>query len=292
MTDREKFEAFKQHAVSQNEAAHGAEIRAQYGDAAMDAANARILSLTPEEYDTWKQLEEEILSRLTAAVRAGASPDSEEGAAIAALHRQWLNFSGQTYTAAAHRSLAQCIRRTRVPALTMTGTPPAARSFCAVLSGTGFRTDPASPTQFLRTRTLPCSVSMSRSIFSKKPQILDKPGFLRNNSTQILKIQRRFPPMKYVVVLGDGMADEPIDQLGGKTPLAYADTPMMGRACTDGEVGLAKTIPDSMKAAVTPPTSRCSAMTRRSITPPALRSRRSALAYPCSQPTLRCAAIL
>ena len=107
MTDREKFEAFKQHAVSQNEAAHGAEIRAQYGDAAMDSANARILSLTPEEYDAWKQLEEEILSRLTAAVRAGAPPDSEEGAAIAALHRQWLNFSGQTYTAAAHRSLAQ-----------------------------------------------------------------------------------------------------------------------------------------------------------------------------------------
>ena len=107
MNDEQKFEAFKQHAVSQNEAAHGAEIRAQYGDAAMDSANARILSLTPEEYDAWKQLEEEILSRLTAAVRAGASPDSEEGAAIAALHRQWLNFSGQTYTAAAHRSLAQ-----------------------------------------------------------------------------------------------------------------------------------------------------------------------------------------
>ena len=53
--------------------------------------------------------------------------------------------------------------------------------------------------------------------------------------------------MKYVVVLGDGMADEPIDQLGGKTPLAYADTPMMDRLAQTGEVGLAKTIPDGMK---------------------------------------------
>lgn len=53
--------------------------------------------------------------------------------------------------------------------------------------------------------------------------------------------------MKYVVVLGDGMADEPIDQLGGKTPLAYASTPMMDRLAQAGEVGLAKTIPDGMK---------------------------------------------
>lgn len=53
--------------------------------------------------------------------------------------------------------------------------------------------------------------------------------------------------MKYVVVLGDGMADEPIDHLGGKTPLAYADTPMMDRLAQTGEVGLAKTIPDGMK---------------------------------------------
>ncbi len=33
--------------------------------------------------------------------------------------------------------------------------------------------------------------------------------------------------MKYIVVLGDGMADEPIEGLGGKTPLEYADTPTM-----------------------------------------------------------------
>ncbi len=33
--------------------------------------------------------------------------------------------------------------------------------------------------------------------------------------------------MKYVVVLGDGMADEPIESLGGRTPLEAAVTPAM-----------------------------------------------------------------
>ena len=33
--------------------------------------------------------------------------------------------------------------------------------------------------------------------------------------------------MKYIVVLGDGMSDEPIEALGGKTPLEYANTPAM-----------------------------------------------------------------
>ena len=53
--------------------------------------------------------------------------------------------------------------------------------------------------------------------------------------------------MKYVVVLGDGMADEPIAELDGKTPLAYAKTPMMDQLAATGEVGLAKTIPAGMK---------------------------------------------
>ena len=53
--------------------------------------------------------------------------------------------------------------------------------------------------------------------------------------------------MKYIVVLGDGMADEPIEALGGKTPLAYADTKMMDQLSKKGEVGMVHTIPDGMK---------------------------------------------
>lgn len=53
--------------------------------------------------------------------------------------------------------------------------------------------------------------------------------------------------MKYVIVLGDGMADEPIEQLGGKTPLAYAKTPNMDTLSKKSEIGLVHTIPDGMK---------------------------------------------
>ncbi len=49
------------------------------------------------------------------------------------------------------------------------------------------------------------------------------------------------------MILGDGMADEPIDSLGGKTPLEYASTPVMDELAGKGEIGLACTIPEGMK---------------------------------------------
>ncbi len=53
--------------------------------------------------------------------------------------------------------------------------------------------------------------------------------------------------MKYVVVLGDGMADEKIEQLGGKTCLEAAKTPTLDGLCKTAEVGLCKTVPDGLK---------------------------------------------
>ncbi len=53
--------------------------------------------------------------------------------------------------------------------------------------------------------------------------------------------------MKYVVVLGDGMADWPIESLGGKTPLDVANKPNIDALCKSAEIGLVKTVPSSMK---------------------------------------------
>jgi 2,3-bisphosphoglycerate-independent phosphoglycerate mutase len=52
---------------------------------------------------------------------------------------------------------------------------------------------------------------------------------------------------KYIILVGDGMADYPLEELGGKTPLEVAETPHMDRiaAC---RVGLARTIPSGMEA--------------------------------------------
>ena len=50
--------------------------------------------------------------------------------------------------------------------------------------------------------------------------------------------------MKSIIILGDGMADEPIPALGGKTPLQYADTPYMDKLAALGVTGRMKTVPD------------------------------------------------
>ncbi len=52
--------------------------------------------------------------------------------------------------------------------------------------------------------------------------------------------------MKYILIVGDGMADYPIDELGGKTPLQAANTPNMDKLAKEGIVGMAKTVPDGM----------------------------------------------
>ena len=53
--------------------------------------------------------------------------------------------------------------------------------------------------------------------------------------------------MKYIIVLGDGMADEPIEELGNRTPLAYAKTPVMDALSKKAEIGMVHTIPEGMK---------------------------------------------
>ena len=53
--------------------------------------------------------------------------------------------------------------------------------------------------------------------------------------------------MKYIVILGDGMADEPLEALGGRTPLECAATPAMDELASKGAMGTVKTVPDSMK---------------------------------------------
>lgn len=106
MQDESKFVAFKQQAVDWNERTHGAELRAAYGDAEMDAANAAVQRLTLEQYREWTDLGREIQRRLEAAVQAGLAPDGEEGREIAALHRRWLTVCGNAYDPRRHKGLA------------------------------------------------------------------------------------------------------------------------------------------------------------------------------------------
>lgn len=51
--------------------------------------------------------------------------------------------------------------------------------------------------------------------------------------------------MKHLCLIPDGMADEPQEDLGGKTPLEFAKTPCLDALATGGEVGLVETVPEA-----------------------------------------------
>ncbi len=50
--------------------------------------------------------------------------------------------------------------------------------------------------------------------------------------------------MKYIVIIGDGMADFPIEELGGKTPLMAAHKPFMNMMAREGFCGKVNTVPE------------------------------------------------
>ena len=53
--------------------------------------------------------------------------------------------------------------------------------------------------------------------------------------------------MKYIIILGDGMADEPVAALNGKTPVQSADTPYMDKLASMGSCGQLETVPDGFQ---------------------------------------------
>jgi 2,3-bisphosphoglycerate-independent phosphoglycerate mutase len=54
--------------------------------------------------------------------------------------------------------------------------------------------------------------------------------------------------MKYAIIIPDGAADEPLTELGGKTPIEAAATPNMDRIAAEGQQGLARTVPEGFES--------------------------------------------
>ena len=106
MSDQEKFAAFKQNMIIENEEKYGAEIRAEYGDKTIDQANAALKNMTAEQYAQWQQLGKEVLETLKMAMATG-EPASPLAQKTADLHRQWLNYAWGHYDKAAHAGLAR-----------------------------------------------------------------------------------------------------------------------------------------------------------------------------------------
>lgn len=106
MSDKEKFEGFKQKLTEDNEKKYGVEIREKYGKEAVERSNNKLKNMTREQYDTVTKLGEEQLAVLAEAFMTG-DPAGELAQKAADLHRQWITFFWDSYSREAHASLAQ-----------------------------------------------------------------------------------------------------------------------------------------------------------------------------------------
>lgn len=106
MSDKEKFEGFKQKLIDENEKKYGQEIRKKYGSETVDKSNKKLKNMTEEEYNRVTKLADEIMETLHKAFLTG-DPAGELAQKAADLHRQWLSFYWDNYTKEAHAGIAQ-----------------------------------------------------------------------------------------------------------------------------------------------------------------------------------------
>lgn len=99
MSSAEKFEAFKQQQVQQNEE--------KYGEDSVRESNAKIMKMTEEEYKKFQNAEALIKEKLQEAVRSHADPSGEIGEEITELHKNWISMTWGQYRPEAHRGLAE-----------------------------------------------------------------------------------------------------------------------------------------------------------------------------------------
>ncbi len=106
MSDKEKFEGFKQKLVEDNERTYGDEIRAKYGDDAVDRSNAKLMGMTPTQYAEVEELSERLNEALKEAFAQG-DPAGEPAQRACALHKEWLCYFWEKYSKEAHMGLGQ-----------------------------------------------------------------------------------------------------------------------------------------------------------------------------------------
>ena len=106
MVGKNEFGEFKQALIDDNEQKYGDEVRAKYGDAAVDESIARLKGLTHEQYDEGGRLGLLFEETLQAAFESG-DPASELAQKACDLHRQWLCVFYPRYSREYHLGLAE-----------------------------------------------------------------------------------------------------------------------------------------------------------------------------------------
>jgi len=106
MSNQEKFEGFKQSLIDENEKEYGEEVRAKYGNTAIDESNAKLKGLTQEQYDESEKLRIEFEKTIVVALGTN-NPAGELAQKACDLHKQWLIVFYPKYSKEYHLGLAE-----------------------------------------------------------------------------------------------------------------------------------------------------------------------------------------
>lgn len=104
MTDTEKFKAFKETRISENEVKYGTEIRQKYGSKTIEQSNQKFSKLSEVEFQQMQTVEKTLIEDLVA-LKKKPDLDSQLAQKIYQEHKQWLEYTWPSYTKEAHRGL-------------------------------------------------------------------------------------------------------------------------------------------------------------------------------------------
>ncbi|APX71543.1 MerR family transcriptional regulator [Companilactobacillus allii] len=103
MTDNDKFEAFKNIKIKENESEFGKEIRDKYGDDVVDESNHKFAGLRQVDIKKMKKIEEDMFVNLLKVDESDL--DSVYAKLVYEDHKKWLSYSLPNYSASTHRGL-------------------------------------------------------------------------------------------------------------------------------------------------------------------------------------------
>ncbi|MBE4909659.1 MerR family transcriptional regulator [Bacillus luteolus] len=106
MSDKEKFEGFKQKLIDDNEKNYGKEIRDKYSGETINKSNEKVKNMSQAEHEEVNRLQKELSETLAAAFKTG-NPAGELAQKAAEMHKNWLTFYWAEYSKEAHAGLAQ-----------------------------------------------------------------------------------------------------------------------------------------------------------------------------------------
>ncbi len=106
MSDKEKFRAFKQNLIAENEEKYGKEIREKYGDKTIDESNKKLLDIAQHDWNNVDELNELLNETLKQATEEG-NPESETAQKACQLHKKLICCYWNFYSKEAHLSLCE-----------------------------------------------------------------------------------------------------------------------------------------------------------------------------------------